>query len=318
MLCQVMRFRHSFLFHQRPTFWRTQPYATRHFITAKMHCSQRYTGFPVHNRKFLNHFLHKAISRGHGYIYHIVRIILHGCIAGSIFRLTQQIFGCLFHIRVLILIITRFHGDDSRTGMSGRLYFRYNADMSFGSIAQQTDKVLTGVISVAYGCGIRVVTAVIARIEATALVGGMSAAAAYSGQFFQSRNFQTPCLIIRKMEMKHIHFVRSENVHQLFQIVYGSEVAGNVYHLPAIQKVGIIFHRHSIQPVRRFFTFQHRQQGLRTVENSVRSGGANLYPVAVYNQIIVFIVHSFCLVGQGFQSNRNGSFIHYFQAVQSG
>lgn len=82
--------------------------------------------------------------------------------------------------------------------MSGRLYFRYNANMSFGSIAQQTDKVLTGVISVAYGCGIRVVTAVIARIEATALVGGMSAAAAYSGQFFQSRNFQTPCLIIRK------------------------------------------------------------------------------------------------------------------------
>ena len=120
------------------------------------------------------------------------------------------------------------------------------------------------------------------------------------------------------MEMEYIHFVRSENVHQLFQIVYGSEVAGNVYHLPAIQKVGIIFHRHSVQPVRRFFTFQHRQQGLRTVENSVRSGGANRYPVAVYNQIIVFIVHSFRLVGQGFQSNRNGSFIHYFQAVQSG
>ena len=59
------------------------------------------------------------------------------------------------------------------------------------------------------------------------------------------------------MEMEHIHFVRSENVHQLFQIVYGSEVAGNVYHLPAIQEVGVIFHKHSFQPVRHRLAFQY-------------------------------------------------------------
>ena len=118
--------------------------------------------------------------------------------------------------------------------------------------------------------------------------------------------------------MKHIHFVRSENIHQLFQIVRGSEVTGNVYHLPAVQKVGIIFHGHGVQPVRRFFIFQHRQQSLRTVENSVRRGGADFYPIAAYNHIIVFIVHSFRLVGQSFQSNCDGSLVNYLQTIQGG
>ena len=63
-----------------------------------------------------------------------VRIILHGRIAGSIFRLTQQIFGGLFHIRILIPVVTCFHGNDSRTGMSGRFYFRYDANVPFGGV----------------------------------------------------------------------------------------------------------------------------------------------------------------------------------------
>ena len=68
------------------------PEAIKVFQEAKIPVS--YTHLDVYKRQ--------AISRGHGHIYHIVRIILHGCVAGSIFRLTQQIFGGLFHIRVLI------------------------------------------------------------------------------------------------------------------------------------------------------------------------------------------------------------------------
>ena len=229
----------------------------RHFITAKMHRRQRYARFLIHGCEFPNHFLHKAVGRRQSDVYHIVCVVLDGLIAGGVFRLAQQIFGGLCHVRLLVFIITRLHGDDSRTRMSGRFYLRYDTNMPFGGIAQQADEVLAGIMPVSNGGSIRIASAVVAWIEAPAFVNGMSATASHRGQLLQTGNVQTPRFVIGKMEVQHVHFVGSENVYQFFKVVYGGEITGNVYHLSAIQEVGVIFHRHSFQPVRHRLAFQY-------------------------------------------------------------
>lgn len=78
----------------------------------------------------------------------------------------------------------------------------------------------------------------------------MSATASHRGQLLQAGNVQTPRFVIGKMKVQHVHFVGSENVYQFLKVVYGGEITGNVYHLSAIQEVGVIFHKHSFQPVK--------------------------------------------------------------------
>ena len=259
ILRQIMGFFHPLFFHQFPAFGRPHPYTARNFVTAQMHGSQRHTRFLIHGIKFLNHFFHKTVSGRQGHIDDIIRIVLYRSITGSIFRFAQQILGRLLRVGPDVFVITGLHGNDGRTGMSRRFYFRYHADMPFSRIPQQADKCLTGIIPVAGSLRIGIISTVIAWIETLALVRSMSPAASYGSQLLQTGNFQAPTFIIAKMKMKDIHFIGSQDINQLLHVFRCGIVAGYVYHLSAIRQVRIILNRNRFQLIRSLLSFQHGQ-----------------------------------------------------------
>ena len=110
-------------------------------------------------------------------------------------------------------------------------HFGNHSDAARVCILQQVDHLAAGVEAI---CALAQVVGV-----AIAVVNGndkfvfgecASASRSHFGEFGQSRDFQSPCFVVGKVEVQRVEFVVSQQINHSLHIFERGEIAGNIKH----------------------------------------------------------------------------------------
>ena len=163
---------------------------------------------------------------------------------------------------------------------------------------------------------IRFISAVALACSRIVRVPGEIPHGTYSGQFRIFFNFNTPSLVLRKMEMEYVQFVIGHDVKHALHFVYREEMATHIQHIASVSEPGFIVDVYQWQRIcldlfvlhaRHDICRQHFLYGLESIEETSCGFGFNRHFVGCNLEFIAFRIHFY----------RTGVHLHLEKRIRS-